>query len=136
MKLIVCVDDKFGMLFGGRRQSKDCALRENMLELTQNSLLWMNAYTAAQFEDKADNIRIDEACLEKVGAEEYCFAENSDIVPYADRVRCVILYHWNRTYPSDSRFPIELFADRWHLESVTEFSGTSHETITREVYVL
>ena len=136
MKLIVCVDDKFGMLFNKRRQSKDRALRKDLLELTKDSRLWMNAYSASQFENKADNIMIDEACLALAAADEYCFVENLDIVPYADRVSCVILYRWNRAYPSDDRFPTELFAGRWRLESAVDFIGTSHDLITREVYVL
>ena len=31
MKIIVCVDDNFGMLFNNRRQSKDQMLLEDMM---------------------------------------------------------------------------------------------------------
>ena len=33
MKLIVCLDDKNGMMFNKRRQSRDRVLIENVLEL-------------------------------------------------------------------------------------------------------
>lgn len=135
MKLIVCVDDKLGMLYNKRRQSKDRLLRADMLEVTRGSKLWMNAYSAGQFED-ASNICIDEDFLEKAGPEEYCFVENADIVPYADGVRGVIVYRWNRTYPSDRKFPMELFADSWKQADAVDFAGSSHDTITREVYEL
>ena len=44
----------------------------------------------------------------------------------------VVLYHWNRTYPSDRRFPLPLAG--WTLARREEFSGSSHEKITKEVY--
>ena len=136
MTLILCVDDMLGMLFNNRRQSKDKALRQNMLELTRDSKLWMNAYSASQFDEIADNICVHEAFLEKADPEDFCFVENADIAQYAHRVSSVILYRWNRIYPSDKQFPAELFKNRWYLENRTDFPGTSHETITREVYVL
>ena len=135
MKLIVCVDDNFGMLFNKRRQSKDSHLRADMLELTREGNLWMNAYSAAQFVD-ASALHIDEAFLDKAAMDDYCFVENADIAPYAESILCVIVYRWNRSYPSDQKFPAELFETRWQLESTVDFAGSSHETITREVYVL
>lgn len=136
MTLIVCVDDRFGMLFNRRRQSKDQALRADMLELTKNHKLWMNGYSASQFAENAGNICVHEAFLEQADPKDYCFVENADIAQYAPVASSVILYRWNRVYPADLRFPAELFADRWHLESRVDFPGTSHETITREVYAL
>lgn len=136
MTLIVCVDDRLGMLFNHRRQSKDQALRADMLELTKNRKLWMNGYSAAQFEENAGNICVYEAFLDKAAPKDFCFVENADIAQYAHLASSVILYRWNRVYPADLCFPVELFEDRWHLESRVDFPGTSHETITREVYVL
>ncbi len=134
MKLIVCIDDKLGMAFNNRRQSKDSALRADILTLTDGKL-WMNTYSAAQFEE-ANTFYMDDDFLDKAAADDYCFVENADIAPYAERVSGVILYRWNRHYPSDRKFPMELFEDRWILESTFEFPGSSHETITREVYAL
>ena len=135
MKLIVCVDDNFGMLFNKRRQSKDSHLRADMLELTREGNLWMNAYSANQFED-ASALHVDEAFLDKAAMDDYCFVENTDMLPYADGISGVIVYRWNRAYPSDVKFPIDLFQDRWTLISSTEFAGSSHEKITREIYEL
>ena len=136
MKLIVCLDDKDGMLFAGRRQSKDVALRQRVLELTKESCLWMNAYSAGQFAEKAAHLRCDEAFLDKASAGEYCFVENRDVAPYAERIEEVVIYRWNRAYPSDMKFPVQLFADRWQRISHVEFTGNSHELITEEVYTL
>ncbi len=52
--------------------------------------------------------------------------------PCVDRLDRLIVYRWNRHYPSDVRFPPEL-AD-FTLQSSTEFRGSSHDLITREEY--
>lgn len=39
MKLIVCMDDKNGMAFNHRRQSRDRVLAERIMELTENAKL-------------------------------------------------------------------------------------------------
>lgn len=136
MVLVVCVDDKMGMLFNGRRQSKDRLLRADLLQLTEGRQLWMNSYSATQFDEVAAHICVDESFLDKADTDDYCFVENTDIAPYADRVTGVLIYRWNRSYPGDAFFPLELFENRWHLLSREEFSGSSHDTVTREVYKL
>lgn len=45
MIVMVCVDDKNGMMFNKRRQSQDRVLRQHMLELAGDKKLWMNAYS-------------------------------------------------------------------------------------------
>lgn len=135
MTLVVCVDDDFGMLFNGRRQSKDRLLRKDLLQTTKGSRLWMNNYSASQFEE-AERIIVDENFLERTGCNDYCFVENMDITPYILHVTGVIVYRWNRDYPADTFFPVALFKDRWKLCSREEFTGSSHDVITKEVYVL
>ena len=135
MKLIVCLDDGDGMLFNRRRQSKDSALRQHMLEMCADSALWMNGYSAAQFSPEATIITAEDF-LDKAGPNDYCFLENKDISAYVDRVEQVIIYRWNRAYPRDTTFPTKLFSHKWKLISREEFSGNSHEQITQEVYSL
>ena len=50
MNIAVCLDDKNGMLFCGRRQSKDQYLRQQLLERSKPNALWMNGFSAKQFE--------------------------------------------------------------------------------------
>ena len=135
MKIIVCLDEQNGMLFLGRRQSQDSVLRAHMLAYTGGSALWMNAYSAKQFSELPDGIRVDEAFLEKAGEDDFCFVEDPSGLrgKQADRL---IIYRWNRRYPSDVKFPMEAFAPRMRLHSSCEFVGSSHECITQEVYDL
>ena len=63
---------------------------------------------------------------------DYCFAELDDVRPYENQVQKVIVFRWNRHYPSDVRFGIDL--STWRLAAAEEFPGSSHEKITMEVY--
>lgn len=131
MIIITCVDDNGGIGFNHRRQSQDRLLRERILQRTAGNRLWMSPYSARQF-DQAGPFTVDEHCLRKAAAGEFCFVENQDITPYEPRIEEIILYKWNRVYPADQRFPLSL--DGWTLVERTDFSGFSHEKITEEVY--
>lgn len=132
MKIIVCLDDKGGMLFNKRRQSSDRLLRERVLRLTAGSRLWMNAYSKKQFTEET-TVFADEQFLEKAVQGDYCFVENTDILPFADKIETMIVYRWNTVYPADVRFPLSVL-DGKRLISTDEFEGYSHKRITEEIY--
>ena len=136
MKLIICLDDCDGLLFNGRRQSKDSILRKRILAYCGEAILWMNSYTASQFEELPESVCVDECFLDKAGAEDYCFAENVDIVPYLDRISGVVLYRWNRRYPADVYAPLGLLAMCKNPSNCIEFEGSSHKKIREEIYAL
>ncbi len=133
MHIIVCLDNRNGMLFNRRRQSQDKTLREHLLQLVEKKTLWMNEYSARQFENLPENSRVDENFLEKAKPGDYCFLENCDVLPVIDRIESCVVYRWNRLYPADTWFPEQLLKS---LCSSEDFPGNSHETITREVYSL
>lgn len=130
MILAVCVDDKCGMMFNRRRQSRDKAQQADLLEWCAGRKLWISPYSVPLFEEAP--VCADEAFLEKAGPGEVCFVEDRRVKEVSDRVETVILYHWNRTYPADLCFDLDLSG--FYLETVVEFSGNSHEKITREIY--
>lgn len=133
MNIIVCIDDEYGMLFNHRRQSRDRLLRERILMLTKGKKLWMNAYSAKLFEEEhAENIVVDEDFFHNAGDGDYCFVETEDIMKYIQRIEGITLYRWNRRYPSDFKFTLDL--SDWTMESTFEFVGSSHEKITEEIY--
>ena len=133
MIVMLCVDDKYGMMFNCRRQSQDRVLRERIQKLTGGKPLWMNAYSRKQFEDSS-NICVSEDYLDQAAAGEFCFVEDQDITPYAARIEKIILFRCNRTYPADVYFNMELLSSGWILKETEEFEGSSHEKITKEVY--
>lgn len=126
MKLIVCLDDKNGMMFNKRRQSRDRVLIENVLELSEGERIYTNEYSAKLFPEKA--IEVFENIEEIENG--YCFAENFTVDE--EYVEEIIVYKWNRLYPADTYFNIDL--ENWTLTESVEFEGSSHEKITREIY--
>ena len=97
MTLIVCLDDRNGMSFNGRRQSRDSVLCRDVEELSCGRLL-VNAYSQKLFPG-AD---ICPDPLKAAGTEDFCFVEDIDVMQKADRL---IVYRWNRHYPADVTFP-------------------------------
>ena len=135
MNLIVCLDMRNGMSFGGRRQSMDRVLRERMLAFVGKQKLWMNSYSAKQFSEGSDGICIDDDFLNKAGTDDYCFVEISDAPQYLPEFRKVIIYRWDRVYPSDVVFPPQILSQAKKISECT-FAGNSHKEITQEVYSL
>ncbi|MBT9776569.1 ribonuclease Z [Clostridium sp. MCC353] len=133
MTAIICLDDDNGMMFNHRRQSQDREVRARVMERAAGQKLWMNAYSYKQFTDcSSEGIIADEGFLEKAGEDDYCFIEDRNIIPYLDRIERIILYKWNRKYPADFYFTVEL--EGWKQNGRKDFTGYSHEMITEEVY--
>lgn len=135
MIVIVCVDAKNGMMFNHRRQSRDRVVCEDILKEARRKTLYMTVYSKGLFE-KSDGIRIMESedLLRQLKEEDICFVEDTSIIGYEEQIRTVILYQWNRHYPADTYFPLELPEGKWRLIRKEEFKGSSHEHITKEVY--
>ncbi len=134
MHLIVCVDSRGGMSFFGKRQSKDSALRADILKSVGK--VYMNAYSARQFEEESDKIIVREDYLLAAGEEDYCFAELDDITEALCSAKTVTIYCFNRSYPFDKAFPVADYKKRWKCISSEEFCGSSHKKITKEIYQL
>ena len=160
MILLVCVDDALGMAFNHRRQSMDRALRDRLRTVCAGKNLFLSPYSMKQFEkDQADTdltmeasysaatassgtastalpvrFHADDYYLSQAGAGDFCFVETDDVLPLESQAEAIILYRWNRHYPSDLTFRIPLAGHGWRLTAVTEFPGFSHERITEEVY--
>lgn len=132
MKIIICVDKKNGMLFNLRRQSQDRELRNRIIEISKNTKLWMNNYSAQQFNEEK-NICISESFLTEAGAGEYCFVENIEM-PIAE-IEEIILYKWNRNYPADTFFEFDFKNNGFKKLKSTDFAGSSHKKITEEIYI-
>ncbi len=134
MIVIVCIDDNLGMTFNKRRQSRDILLIQKVVEMAKNSKIWVNKYSYPLFEEVGTvNVNVDETFLSEAANGEYCFVENKELKPFEKWIEKMIVFRWNRSYPADQTFDIDL--SKWQLSEVSEFEGNSHEKITVEVYV-
>lgn len=127
MYIIACVDDRNGLLFNNRRQSRDAKVIDKILELTKKSRLWIHPFSSVLFPEA----RISENFLEEAKTGEFCFLENMQ-PKETEQIEGIYLFRWNRTYPYDTvlAIPMESFR-KIHEES---FAGSSHDKITLEVY--
>ena len=132
MNLIVVLDDKNGMLFNHRRQSRDRVLTERIIEVCGGKLV-VNAYSAGLFAGTNAELIVSEDPLLTAKPGEWCFSEDRSPASVADKIEKLVVYRWNRVYPSDLKFDFDLSA--LHLLSSTDFAGYSHEKLTEEVYV-
>lgn len=131
MNIIVCLDDNLGMLFNKRRQSKDRRVLEDIAEFTNK--VWISPFSENLFSESLCETKVDDNFLEKASSNSYCFVEANKVSPYINKVEQVIVYKWNRKYPTDFKFDISL--ESWKMIEQKKFVGLSHEKITREVYV-
>ena len=135
MIIIACVDKRNGMMFNCRRQSRDSAVCGDILRECGGKKLYMNAYSGKLFGDVEEkNIRISEDFLKEAEEEDFCFIEDIQISGFENKIRTVILYQWNRRYPADRYFLLDLSDGSWELQRTEELKGSSHEKITKEVY--
>ena len=132
MKIFVCLDNQNGLSFNGRRQSMDKVVREKMLEISNGAPLWMNAYSAGQFENFSAQILVDEQFLEKMSAQDFCFVE-INAFSFA-HVSFIYVFRWNKVYPADTTLDFRFLEENFSLISTEEFPGNSHEKITLLCY--
>ena len=129
MTVYVCLDDRNGMLFNKRRQSRDIKVLEDIRKSA-------DVLTIDPFSEKL----IQEAEIpyalapEEIPEDAHFFAEARDLSGLLPRASKLVIYRWNRHYPADVRFEGDLSGFR--LESREEFPGKSHEIITKEVYTV
>ncbi|AMN30662.1 ribonuclease Z (plasmid) [Clostridium perfringens] len=135
MKLIICLDENDGFLFNNRRQSQDKYLRNDILDLIKDKSIYMNKYSYSLYKDKKNkNIKVCDDFLEQCSENDYCLVENIEFKKYEKKINTIIIYKWNRIYPADTFFDMNLKKDKWILIENKSFLGYSHDKITRLIY--
>ena len=133
LTVAVCIDERRGMLFGGRRQSRDRVLIAELIETAQNQPICINSFSKTLFEPYSNKVIYDNllACCPD---RSFCFVEDLALLPFVEDIQTLILYHWNRHYPADRHLDLDPIKNGFSLISKTEFAGSSHDKITKEVY--
>ena len=134
MEIIVCLDDYGGMLFNSRRQSRDRLLIEDVMSNLGDKKLYISEYSKILFEAYEGRYEIVNDFSNISDDNSVCFVENVSVRPYLDRISTVTVYNWNRVYPRDFVFDINLEKEGFSLMSSYEFKGYSHDNIRKEVY--
>lgn len=134
MTLIVCLDDNLGMMFNRRRQSRDRVLIAELMDHVGDRRLVVSPYSAPLFPAHDPRVTVAEDPCAAAQEDDLVFAEDKDPTSDWDKVTEVLLYRWNRTYPADRYFRGDMTG--FLLAETTEFVGSSHDKITKEVWKL
>lgn len=134
MRIILSLDDSNGMLFNHRRQSSDIIVRNRIKELINGVLLYLNAYSAEQFQDTDIPLSVSDDFLYKAGRGQYCFVENEKLSGVKEDIKEFVIFRWNRKYPSD--FILEVLPEHCGMvcASKEEFAGNSHRRTEMEIW--
>ena len=133
MYLIACVDDRMGMMFNHRRVSRDRAVIKDIMDRCGDQVVYIESGSAVLFKDfNSESVHVWNEDRNDLLEGRYFFVEDPDVIR-EESVEKIILYQWNRNYPADQYFPIDL--EEWILEDASEFAGHSHEKITRSCFV-
>lgn len=132
MTLILCLDDNRGMMFNHRRQSRDRVLIAELLETAGEHRLLVSPYSRALFPAEAACVAVADDPCAFAQKHDFAFVEDTDPTSAWEKVTTVILYRWNRAYPADVYFRGDMTG--FSLLETTEFVGSSHDQITKEVW--
>lgn len=92
MIVIACLDDNGGMMFNHRRQSQDRMLRAHIAALVGDARLWMNHYSAQQFDaESIQHLNVDDAFLQEAVDGDYCFVEDAALTPFERWIEKIII---------------------------------------------
>lgn len=135
MTVIFCIDDKGGMLFNKRRQSRDRVVTADMLELAreEGKILSVSPFSEKLFAEAGAEVRVLGDIVSEAKRTDICFVEDIAPTAFGKKVSRLVVYKWNRAYPAD--FYADTDLSQWKLTSSEELSGYSHEKITKEIYV-
>lgn len=126
MTVVVCLDDRYGRSFMGKRLSRDVRMLEDIIAM--DGRLFVSQYT---YEGLPPRLRegVNVGLPGQTGADDILFLEVEPVPECADKL---IAYRWNRHYPSDDKY--DPIGHGWRLTSSQDFPGASHDKITKEVY--
>ena len=129
----ITVDDKMGLAFNKRRQSRDKNLIADLCDKTTGAI-YVSEYSAPLFSEHEDRIAIVENPIEQCPDGGICFVEMTHLLDHVDDISKLIIYHWNRLYPSDKKLDIDLRFSGFKMTAKYEFAGNSHDKITKGIY--
>lgn len=140
---VVCTDKGNGMLFGGRRQSRDSEIYPEIVKMAEDSSgkLLLSHYSEPLFSDipEFESLRsegrviVDDNFPDKASNGDICFFEDIQPGRYIKKTERLVIYNWNRRYPSDTVLDTDL--KKFRKTDTAEFKGSSHEKIKRITYV-
>jgi len=134
MTVIVCIDERGGMLFMKRRVSKDRELTHDIIKTVGDGILYISDFSESLFAESDISVMCVSDPLGSAGEDDFVFIENCALSDWVDKIKRLIIYNWNRKYPFDFSLDIRPKEHGFSLVDSYEFKGYSHDKITKEIY--
>lgn len=134
MKVIVCIDERGGVCFHGRRVSQDRHQREDVLNHYGDEGLLMKE-SASHLYGINDSVTVIQDWRDELTECRWWVTEDTEFLCWEDQLKEIVIYQWNRTYPFDEKLPVPLDGRIWKCIEKRQFSGSSHEKIDMEHYI-
>lgn len=125
MTLILWTGKNGELLFNRRRCSQDSAVIADISTMFNPADICVSAYSSPLFPGAKVIQNLQEA------ENSVLFLENLPLSPALMQTTHLVVYRFDRVYPADVRLEIP---KEFQLKESKEFSGSSHDKITREVY--
>ncbi len=137
MKIIICLDESSAMMFNNRRQSRDSVVIADLISTFNGEKIIISDFSKGLFNENTENVVVlsDENFKSELykGNQGVYFAENTDIAQFLEAITEITVYYWNRAYPGDMFCTVDF--SKFTIKSEEELPGSSHEKITKVVYV-
>ena len=133
IKVAITVDDKNGLMFNKRRQSRDKNVIADLCAKTP-SFIYISPYSALLFEDFKERAVVVDDPLKDCPDGACAFVEGRMLKEHVDDIEELTVYYWNKVYPSDMKLDIDFAQCGFKLAAKYDFEGNSHEKVTKGVY--
>ena len=134
MTVIVCLSDGGGMLFGGRRNSRDKAVLADIAKICDGGALFVGSISESLFSESDASVISVSDPLASAGEGDFAFIEDRHLSLHKDKITELVIYRWNRKYPFDFGIDIEPEDIGLSLAESFDFKGNAHDKITREIW--
>ena len=105
-----------------------------MMEETKDAPFYVSPYSAKMLEEYGFHGYVETTEPDQIAEEDaWYFCEFGEYEVLWPKVTEILLYQWNRRYPSNVAFDMQLLEDYEKTEE-TEFQGSSHDKITKIRY--
>ena len=97
MTVIVCIDERGGMTFNGRRQSRDSEVMSDIKKSCKKGLLLASPFSEKMLTDGGLAPRIIDDPLSNAGDGDFVFIENLPLLPHLDKIKTLTVRSQNNT---------------------------------------
>ena len=134
MRLIVCTDNRGGMMFFGKRPARDRYAIDDIIKDAGGKRILIAPYSEKLFAEQGGAYTISQDPLADANENDIVFVEDRSARPYLEKIDSITVYSWDLSYPFDKKFDIDPIAEGFELLEKREFPGHAHDSVKKTVY--